>query len=157
MRPTAPVRTAAAKPSPRTRRDEAAPLELRMTGVDRQGRSGPELGEEAPEGRVLQQEDGLGVGDLAGVDHPQRRGEGQADNFDVLAFILQPAAAAAGWALDEADIKRQALGHRARAHEAVIGLDQPADGEAGLFSRLLAGTGLGIVAVELAGAGLEQE
>ena len=41
---------------------------------------------------MLEQHDGLGIGYLAGADHFERRCKGKFDDFNLLAFIDEPAA-----------------------------------------------------------------
>ena len=107
---------------------------------------------------MLQQHDGLAVLDLAAGDHRQRLRERQLQHLDVLAFVgLAAAGVAAVGVVVRGDEEVQLLGDRARAHVGLEHLARRLHVVAGLLDRLALHRGERVVAVQLAGAGLDQQ
>ena len=109
------------------------------------------------ERHVLQQHDGLAVLDLAAPDHGQRLGQRQLEHLDVLALVRVAAAGAVAIRLVVGGHEEvQLLGDRAGAHVRLEHLARRAHRVAGLLDGL-APHGLGrVVAVQQAGAGLDE-
>ena len=107
---------------------------------------------------MLQQHDGLAILDRAIGNARQSFGQRHLDHLDVFALPLQAAAAAdavAGLVLGHEQV--QLFRHRAWAHVRLEHLAGLAHAVAGFFLGLAADAGFGVVAVEQARAGLDQQ
>src|SRR5690606_1070572 len=86
-------------------------------------------GERALQGGPLEEHDGLRVVDPAGADHPQGLAEGQFDDLDVLALLVEaPTLVGAGRGSVGGGVEADAFGDRAGAHVDVEDMLDGADG-----------------------------
>lgn len=109
------------------------------------------------EGEVLQEDDRLGVADLACSDHPERVFQGDLNDLDILAFVELTATFSPLVApIVVADEEGEVFGDGTRTHVDVEKMGQRADGIAGLLDQFLPHPRFGCLAIEKPGRRLDE-
>ncbi len=105
----------------------------------------------------MQQQDGLPVGDASVAGHGEGLGEGQFEDFDVLAVLLQSAAGAGpvGRCVGGGE-EVEAFGDGAGAHVGVEDVGERPEGDAELLGALASDGGGRVVRVQQARGGLDE-